>query len=46
VTYGELAVDSFYVRDGFGHKLVNATRLADIEARLIKMLENESLMAV
>ncbi len=26
-TYGELAVDVFYVRDGFGHKLVNARRL-------------------
>ena len=46
VTYGELAVDVFYVRDGFGHKLANAARRADIEARLIKMLENETLMAV
>jgi [protein-PII] uridylyltransferase len=45
-TYGELAVDVFYVRDGFGHKLVNQRRLADIEARLMKTLENDSLMPV
>jgi [protein-PII] uridylyltransferase len=45
-TYGELAVDVFYVRDGFGHKLVNPRRLADIEAKLMKSLENDSLMPV
>jgi [protein-PII] uridylyltransferase len=45
-TYGELAVDVFYVRDGFGHKLVNERRLADIEAKLMKSLENDSLMLV
>jgi [protein-PII] uridylyltransferase len=46
-TYGELAVDVFYVRDGFGHKMVNASRLADIEARLMKALEeNEALLPV
>jgi [protein-PII] uridylyltransferase len=38
-TYGELAVDSFYVRDGFGHKVVHPQRLAAIEARLMKALE-------
>ena len=43
-TYGELAVDVFYVRDGFGHKIVNPNRLGDIEARLIKTLESGSLM--
>ena len=46
-TYGELAVDVFYVRDGFGHKLVNASRLAEIESRLMKALEeNEALLPV
>jgi [protein-PII] uridylyltransferase len=43
-TYGELAVDVFYVRDGFGHKIVNPSRLSDIEARLMKTIEAESLM--
>ena len=38
-TYGELAVDSFYVRDGFGHKVVHPQRLAAIEARLMKALD-------
>ena len=38
-TYGELAVDTFYVRDGFGHKVTHPDRLAAIEARLMKALE-------
>ena len=38
-TYGERAVDVFYVRDGFGHKIVHPARLAAIEARLAKALE-------
>jgi [protein-PII] uridylyltransferase len=38
-TYGELAVDTFYVRDGFGHKVRHPERLAAIEARLMKALE-------
>jgi [protein-PII] uridylyltransferase len=42
-TYGELAVDTFYVRDGFGHKVIHAQRLADIEARLMKALEGEAV---
>ena len=33
-TYGERAVDVFYVRDGFGHKIIHPERLAAIEARL------------
>ncbi|HEX3487454.1 MAG TPA: [protein-PII] uridylyltransferase [Micropepsaceae bacterium] len=37
-TYGELAVDTFYVRDVFGHKIVHPQRLAAIEARLLKAL--------
>jgi [protein-PII] uridylyltransferase len=39
-TYGELAVDVFYVRDGFGHKVSRPERLAAIEARLMKGLED------
>jgi [protein-PII] uridylyltransferase len=37
-TYGELAVDVFYVRDGFGHKITNPTRLKEIERRLTAVL--------
>jgi [protein-PII] uridylyltransferase len=33
-TYGERAVDVFYVRDGFGHKIVHPERLAAVEKRL------------
>ena len=38
-TYGELAVDVFYVRDGFGHKVTQDARIKAIEARLMKALE-------
>ncbi len=38
-TYGELAVDTFYVRDVFGAKVTHPERLAAIEARLMKALE-------
>jgi len=37
-TYGELAVDVFYVRDGFGHKITHPDRLAAVEERLMKAL--------
>jgi len=37
-TYGELAVDVFYVRDGFGHKVLRPERLNQIEKRLIAAL--------
>jgi [protein-PII] uridylyltransferase len=37
-TYGERAVDVFYVRDGFGHKIIHPDRLAAIETRLNKAL--------
>ncbi len=30
-TYGERAVDVFYVRDGFGHKIAPSGRSAAIE---------------
>jgi [protein-PII] uridylyltransferase len=37
-TYGERAVDVFYVRDGFGHKITHPERLASVEERLLKAL--------
>jgi [protein-PII] uridylyltransferase len=33
-TYGERAIDVFYVRDGFGHKIVHPARLEAVERRL------------
>jgi [protein-PII] uridylyltransferase len=33
-TYGERAIDVFYVRDGFGHKIVHPDRLDAVEKRL------------
>jgi [protein-PII] uridylyltransferase len=33
-TYGERAIDVFYVRDGFGHKIVHPARLEAVEQRL------------
>jgi [protein-PII] uridylyltransferase len=33
-TYGERAVDVFYVRDGYGHKITHPARLAAVEGRL------------
>jgi [protein-PII] uridylyltransferase len=38
-TYGERAVDVFYVRDGFGHKIAHPDRLAAIRERLLNALE-------
>ncbi|HEY1877689.1 MAG TPA: hypothetical protein VGG66_09465, partial [Rhizomicrobium sp.] len=38
-TYGERAVDVFYVRDGFGHKIVHPARLQAVEQRLKTALE-------
>ena len=37
-TYGERAIDVFYVRDGFGHKIVHPARLDAVEKRLKKAL--------
>ena len=37
-TYGEKAVDVFYVRDGFGHKIIHPERLGAIERQLNKAL--------
>jgi len=39
-TYGERAVDVFYVRDGFGHKVRHEERLKAIRERLVKALED------
>jgi [protein-PII] uridylyltransferase len=40
-TYGEKAVDVFYVRDGFGHKLRHPARLEAVEKRLKAALGSE-----
>jgi len=37
-TYGERAVDVFYVRDGFGHKIRHPDRIAAVTERLEKAL--------
>ncbi len=39
-TYGERAVDVFYVKDNFGLKVLNTGRLVLIEARLLEALED------
>jgi len=41
-TYGERVVDVFYVRDGYGHKIVHPDRLKAIEARLLRAVQGES----
>nr|WP_167085274.1 [protein-PII] uridylyltransferase [Rhizomicrobium palustre] len=38
-TYGERVVDVFYVRDGFGHKIVHTGRLKAIEDMLLRAVE-------
>jgi [protein-PII] uridylyltransferase len=38
-TYGERAVDVFYVRDLFGHKVLHRTKLRRIEERLLAAIE-------
>jgi [protein-PII] uridylyltransferase len=44
-TYGERAMDVFYVRDGYGHKVTHPTRIAAVEARIMKALEPDTLEA-
>ena len=44
-TYGERAVDTFYVRDGFGHKIVHPERLKSVEARVARALVGDGLEA-
>ena len=41
-TYGERAMDVFYVRDGFGHKVPHPARLKAVEERLLKALEGRA----
>jgi len=40
-TYGEHAVDAFYVKDLFGHKIRSAAKLERIEKRLIEAVEGK-----
>ncbi len=42
-TYGERAVDTFYVTDLFGDKIESKARLATIERRLIEATTNEAV---
>jgi [protein-PII] uridylyltransferase len=41
-TYGERAVDTFYVTDLTGDKIISEARLKDIEARLLDAATGES----
>ena len=40
-TYGERAVDVFYVKDSFGLKITNKVKLANIEKKLLAALSDE-----
>ena len=44
-TYGERAVDVFYVRDGYGHKIVHPDRQDSVRTRIVKAIEGETLEA-
>jgi len=44
-TYGERAMDVFYVRDGFGHKITHPERLKSVEQRLLQALDRERIAA-
>jgi [protein-PII] uridylyltransferase len=37
-TYGERAVDVFYVKDGFGLKITHAQRIEDVRAKMLEAL--------
>jgi [protein-PII] uridylyltransferase len=39
-------MDVFYVRDGYGHKIVHPVRLKAIEERLGRALEGEEHLAL
>ncbi|MBV9991324.1 MAG: [protein-PII] uridylyltransferase [Alphaproteobacteria bacterium] len=41
-TYGERAMDVFYVRDKFGHKIVHPERIKAVEERLLEALAGET----
>lgn len=38
-TYGERAIDTFYVRDSFGHKILHKDKLATVEKTILAALE-------
>ncbi len=44
-TYGEHAVDVFYVKDLFGHKIRSRSKLAQVERRLTEAAEGQSTSA-
>lgn len=41
-TYGERAVDVFYVKDSFGHKITNKVKLSNIEKKLVLALTDKT----
>lgn len=41
-TYGERAVDVFYVKDSFGHKITNKVKLTNIEKKLVLALTDKT----
>ena len=41
-TYGERAVDVFYVRDQFGHRITHPERITAVETRLMTALEGRA----
>lgn len=41
-TYGQLAVDVFYVKDGYGHKLTHAARQSKLREALLAVTEMET----
>lgn len=44
-TYGERAVDVFYVTDLLGHKITNKVRLRNIETKLLKAARGEPIFS-
>jgi [protein-PII] uridylyltransferase len=44
-TYGERAVDVFYVRDPYGHKIVHPAKLREVEERVVRALKGEAAEA-
>ncbi|HTQ14469.1 MAG TPA: [protein-PII] uridylyltransferase [Rhizomicrobium sp.] len=44
-TYGERAIDVFYVRDVFGHKITHPERLEAIQEKVMAALEGDGLEA-
>ena len=45
-TFGERAVDAFYLRDAYGLKITHPTRLAAVRKRLIETIENGEAAAL